>query len=132
VNSEFSCHLCRSLSKTLVAAAVCLSLSCSGCGYPEVSPKTYELAKALYSATNLEQLERLDVVEEMVGHAMERQEITSREADYLVNIINRAREGDWKQAQQQARRLMVDQVGTSPSKSNPHSHSPRFKSSPPP
>lgn len=92
-----------------------------GCGYPEVSPKAYELTKALYSATNLKQVERLNAVESLIEEAVKAQEITAQEADYLSDIITRAREGDWEKAQEETRALMEDQIGSS--QSQPHSHS---------
>ena len=107
---------------TLVVAAFLVSVLFSGCGYPEVSPKTYELAKALYSATNLNQVERLDAVETLINDAVEREEISSSEADYLLGIISRARDGDWEHAQQETRKLMEDQIGSSQANSNQHTH----------
>lgn len=95
-------------SKTLIVLALLLL---AGCGYPEVSPKTYEIAKSLYAACNQKSEERLVAVEKLVQSSLEQQEISEREAQWLNAIINRAREGSWETAMQESRRLMEDQAG---------------------
>lgn len=83
----------------------------AGCGgYPEVSPKTYEFAKALYGICNRQQLEKLDPVTEQIEAARDADEITAREAGWLLEIVETAGAGDWTAATAEARRLMEDQV----------------------
>jgi len=82
-----------------------------GCGYPEVSPKTYEISKALYSVCNQKSTERLETVQTLIQSSLEKQEITDREADWLNGIIGQAQEGDWDRALQESRRIMEDQAG---------------------
>ena len=87
------------------------SLLLSGCGYPEVSPKTYELSKALYSVCNQKSPERLDKVQALIQSSLNQEEITSREADWLNGIIKQAQAGEWDEALQESRRIMEDQAG---------------------
>ncbi|QDU17329.1 hypothetical protein CA11_51700 [Gimesia maris] len=86
-------------------------LPLSGCGYPAVSPKTYEISKALYSVCNQKSTERLETVEELIQTSLEKNEITEREAGWLNAIVTSANEGSWETATQEARRLMEDQTG---------------------
>lgn len=82
----------------------------AGCGYGEVSPETYQYAKALYSLSNRQQEERLAMVEEKIAAAAESGEISSTEAGWLQAICADCRSGDWQKAQSAARRIMQDQV----------------------
>lgn len=93
----------------------------AGCGYPEVSPKTYELAKAMYSVSNLKREDGIEKVESLIAESLQAGEITDGEADYLREIVQQCRDGEWDDAQQECRRLMEDQVGTR-QRSHPHQH----------
>ena len=90
---------------------LCGSLLLSGCGYPEVSPKTYELSKALYSVCNQKSTERLVKVQALIQSSLEQEEITSREADWLNGIIKQAQAGEWDEALRESRQIMEDQAG---------------------
>ena len=85
-------------------------LQFSGCGYGEVSPTTYEYAKALYSITNRQLSERLDAVSEQVAARHAAGEISGREAQWLEAIIDNARNERWQEAMESARQMMEDQV----------------------
>lgn len=106
----------------LLMAVLAVCLLGSGCGYPEVSPQTYSLAKSLYSATNLKQTERLDNIETLIEESLSHSEITPREADYLRDILETARAGHWEDAQLESRALMEDQIGSSQPQPNQHTH----------
>lgn len=93
----------------------------SGCGYPTVSPKTYEIAKALYSACNRQSDAHVELVSETIQAAKDGGEITSREASWLETIVDQARQGEWEAAMLECRKLMEDQIGREGSTS-PHSH----------
>lgn len=93
----------------------------AGCGYPEVSPKTYELAKALYSVSNLKRADGLEKVERLISESLQAEEITDTEADYLREILQQCRDGEWDDAQQECRSLMEDQVGRQRTPA-PHQH----------
>tara|TARA_R110002111_G_C6007511_1_gene374225 strand:- start:366 stop:635 length:270 start_codon:yes stop_codon:yes gene_type:complete len=82
----------------------------SGCGYPEVSPRTYEISKALYSVCNQKSQERLEIVTKLIQSSLENKEISASEADWLNGIIAQAREGDWQSASKEVRQMMEDQI----------------------
>ncbi|QDV20852.1 hypothetical protein Pan153_55310 [Gimesia panareensis] len=90
---------------------LCGGLMLTGCGYPEVSPKTYEISKALYSVCNQKSTERLETVQKLVQSSLEQEEISQREAEWLGEIIKQARQGEWEAALRETRQIMEDQVG---------------------
>ena len=81
-----------------------------GCGYGEVSPKTYEYAKALYSICNRKDAGRLDVIETQIKEDTDAGQLNEQEADWLLAIVEDARQADWQAAGQAARRMMEDQI----------------------
>lgn len=92
-------------------AAIALGvLLVSGCGYGEVSPAAYEYAKALYGVANREAADRLDGVADQIKADEASGEITPTEAEWLGEIVEQARAGDWPGAAAAARRMMQDQV----------------------
>lgn len=98
----------KCLYTTLLAFVV---LQLNACGYPEVSPQTYKISKALYSACNQKSEERLQVVSKLIQSSLEKKEITDREAQYLNDIIAQAKDNQWETAMVEARSLMEDQIG---------------------
>lgn len=107
---------------TMLLALCLVALCClPGCGYPEVSPRTYEIAKALYSVSNLKRTEGIPKVETLIADSLQAGEITDREADYLNEIVECCRDGKWESAQRECRELMEDQVGVE-RESTPHQH----------
>ena len=99
------------LYKTGFALTMLAMVSLSGCGYPEVSPKTYEISKTLYSVCNQKSKERLAVVEEMIQSSLEKEEISESEAGWLNEIITKAQNKEWESAMLESRRIMEDQAG---------------------
>ena len=93
---------------TLLRSVFVMSLA--GCGYSEVSPLTYDYAKALYSATNRQDAEQLAFIRVKVDASLEDDQLTDKEARWLVDIIDTATSGDWDEACDLARRMMLDQV----------------------
>lgn len=93
------------MAAALIAAAV------SGCGYPKVSEKAYEISKALYGACNQQSEERLAKVSTVIEDSLEDGSLDEREGRWLRAIIATARGGDWGPAASEARRIMSDQVG---------------------
>ena len=87
-----------------------LSIFCSGCGYGDVSPKTYELATSLYNVSNRKLTGKLEAVTEQIESAQEQEEITAKEAGWLVAIVEQAQAENWDKAMKNARRIMEDQV----------------------
>ena len=89
----------------LVVASVC-----SGCGYGDVSPKTYQIATSLYNVSNRKLPEKLDTITQQIEVARDADEISAKEAKWLNSIVEKGKQEKWKQAMQAARRLMEDQV----------------------
>lgn len=94
----------------LVVLLVLTLLPLNGCGYPEVSPKTYELSKTLYSVCNQKSEERLEAVQKLIQSALGQNEINEREADWLNGIIAQAQDGNWDTATKEVRQMMEDQI----------------------
>lgn len=103
-------HRASGIGKRGLLAATVLAVVSVGCGYGEVSPVTYEYAKALYSLSNRRAAERIDAVETQIAAAAEAGELPQREAGWLLDICGQCRNGDWDGAQAAARRMMSDQV----------------------
>jgi hypothetical protein len=94
-----------------MATLVCVFLNfCSGCGYPEVGPKAYEISKALYSTCNLKRENDLDRVSEIIEQAASASEISESESEWLMAIVAQAKAGDWAAAEQEVRSILEDQT----------------------
>ncbi|MCA9215991.1 MAG: hypothetical protein KDB27_23150 [Planctomycetales bacterium] len=93
------------LSLILLAVPLCL-----GCGYGEVSPTAYEYSKALYSISNRKLEGRLDAVRHHNEVSHESGELTIQEANWLTSIVEDAKNKQWNDAMNSARRMMEDQV----------------------
>jgi hypothetical protein len=87
-----------------------VGLMLAGCGYGEVTPRCYDYAKALYSICNRRDADRLEEFAALVDADLQSGELGDQEADWLRDIAERARAGDWSDAQAAARRLLEDQV----------------------
>ena len=83
----------------------------SGCWYGKVSPRTYEIAKALYSVCNQKKTEKLEQVTELIASSLEENKISQREAKWLHQIIEQATKENWDTAMQESRQIMEDQTG---------------------
>lgn len=99
----------RTARRSAAIAVIILSMSI-GCGYGPVSSTGYEYAKALYSLSNRQSADRVDAVQAQISAARESGELSAREAKWLGNICEQCRNGNWKSAQSDARRIMADQV----------------------
>ena len=97
-------------AKTLAAIAVVILLIPSGCGYGTVSRTGYEYAKALYSLSNRQSADRVNAAQAQIDAAADSGELSAQEAEWLRNICEQCRNGNWKSAQSNARRMMTDQV----------------------
>ncbi len=96
----------------LLNAIPCFVLLCclAGCGYPKVSPKTYEISKALYSACNRKSAEHVAKASELIETHHESGDLSKREAKWLREIVRNAESGSWEAATLEARQLMEDQI----------------------
>jgi|GEM_PF-576102 len=99
----------HAMNRIRTLAVACL-IGAAGCGYPEVSPRTYELATALYSACNRRSEEHLEKVEALTEAARESGEITDRESQWIREIVEQARNGEWEPATLESRALLEDQA----------------------
>ena len=80
-------------------------------GYGEVSPRTYEFAKAIYAACLSKSNERLERVESMLTNSSDSQtEIPDKQREWLQGMVDLAKRGRWDTAANQARQMMEDQV----------------------
>ena len=92
----------------LLCASLCVWMGCSD--YQGISPTAYQYAKALYGVTNRKRSEKLNEVNNLITSSEQEGTITSEEADWLLGVIDDARQGNWETAQQTARQMMRDQV----------------------
>ena len=95
---------------TTFAFVILALFGVSGCGYPEVSPQTYALSKALLTACNLKREEQLIKVDKMIESHLQNGEISASEAKWLQAISKQGHQGEWETAAAEARQLMKDQV----------------------
>ncbi len=93
----------------VIALAILAAVAWFNQGYGEVSSKTYELSTALYTACMNRSEVHLSKVEELLGTEAN-ESIPSGERQWLQQIIDRARSGDWETAAKSARQIMEDQV----------------------
>lgn len=101
---------CRQPVIWLIGVAMCMN----GCGYPEVSGKTYEIANALYNASNRRSVEHIDKALAVIEEQLAAGEISGQEAEWLRAIAEQARSGDWEGAAAESRSLIADQVRNGP------------------
>ncbi len=100
--------------RCLLVCVFALGVSIAGCGYPQVSPKTYEVANALYAAANRQSIEHIDKAVEITDELLAAGEITEREAGWLKAIAEQAHAGAWDDAAVEARTLIADQAQPAP------------------
>lgn len=91
--------------------SILLLIALIGCSdYQGISPTAYQYAKALYNVTNRKRSDKLDEVNDLITSSKREGTITAQEADWLLGVIDNARDGDWETAQKTARQMMHDQV----------------------
>lgn len=94
----------------LLIAVIIAVIVLANRGYGKVGTKTYEYAMALYSITNRRDRTRLDKLAEMIDESKSEGDVTDKEARWLRQIVEKAREDEWETAASQARRMMDDQI----------------------
>ncbi|MCO6456599.1 MAG: hypothetical protein J5I93_14975 [Pirellulaceae bacterium] len=95
------------LSSCLLLSAIALL---AGCGrYPPVGSSAYELAESVAGVCNGRREAQLPAARQMIDNRQAAGLITSREASFLLEIIEQAERGDWERAERRARRLLLDQ-----------------------
>jgi hypothetical protein len=77
-----------------------------------VSSDAYGVAQALYGSCLARSDDRLDMLDTLLAGASDEQslQITQQEKKWLGLMIQKARNGDWKSAASEARRMMENQV----------------------
>lgn len=80
-----------------------------GSGYGKVSPKTYEFATAMYSASLTKNERHLEKIEQLLAQT-EDDALANHERTWIQNWIRMARSGDWDTVANQSKRMMEDQV----------------------
>ena len=99
------------ISRFTVLLLVLLLIALAGCSdYQGISPTAYQYAKALYNVTNRKRSEKLDDVNDLITSSKREGTITTQEADWLLEIVDDARKGNWETAQKTSRQMMRDQV----------------------
>ncbi|TWT49797.1 hypothetical protein KOR42_38690 [Thalassoglobus neptunius] len=109
MNENTHCHHLRIWKNALFVLSLALIVT-SGCGYPEVSPQSYGLTKALYAICNRADERRLAEFEQRLSQELEAGRISDSEVAMFESIIQMAEGGDWKSAMQECRQVMVDHV----------------------
>lgn len=96
----------------LVCAVMLLSLvGSSGCSsYGRVSPASYDFAAAMYSISNTKSADRLPTFEQKLAEAKQGGSVTAQEAQWLEEILESARAGEWQSAAVASRTMMVEQA----------------------
>ena len=96
---------------TLLLAAVILFSLFSGCQqYGSVSLSACHVATALYSICNQRDEKRLSVVEQKIDELTSSDELSGKESGWLLDIVSRARQGEWPEAMADARTMLSEQV----------------------
>lgn len=79
-------------------------------GYGEISSDAYQYARSLYTVCNQKDLQRLEKVEAMIESDHKSQKINDRDHDYLMGLVEMARDGNWAKAQEEIRVLLEAQI----------------------
>ena len=97
-------------SSNLLMAALTFALCVAGCGYGPVSPKAYEHAKAIYTLANMKAATAIEETEAAITADADAGLLSAQEAEWLADLCNDCRQGDWKNAQSAARKMMDEQT----------------------
>lgn len=84
--------------------------STSGCGYPKVSGRAYEMTMALEAAFADREVDALVSARAMLDKFRSAEEISASEHAELSEMIGIAEGGDWERAAKSARQLLEAQV----------------------
>ena len=98
-------------TKPAYMATFMLAILLSGCNrYGTVSASTYEISKSLYSICNRQDAKAIETVKKVIEERHAAEEITYREQQWLLDIVQTATTGEWSAAMQDARTMMMEQV----------------------
>ena len=100
----------RTASRRFLLLGLLNLLFVVGCSYGEISGQAYEYAKALYSISNRQDSNRIAVIADRIREDTTAGQLTEQEANWLLAIVEDARQEDWQAAGRAARRMMEDQI----------------------
>jgi len=85
-------------------------LGWAGCQrYPEMSPRAFEIAKAIDNLCNLKNTDQIPNARQKVNTDLQSGLITDREHGWLMSVLDDAEAGNWEQASATARQLLTSQ-----------------------
>lgn len=90
-------------------ATVSLTVGC-GREYAGASEQTYKIATALVAICDRKVEPKLAEVETLIEEGVKNDSVSEREANYLQDIVEQARAGEWEAAEEKARQVLSDQV----------------------
>lgn len=84
----------------------------TGCGreYAGASEQTYKIATALVNICDRKAEDKFEVVETLIDDGVRDGKVSEREAGYLRDIVQQAKDGEWESAEARARQVLSDQV----------------------
>lgn len=95
----------------LIAGLLIVGIASSGCGsYGRVSPATYDFAAAMYTISNTKSADKLPTFEQKLAEAKQGGSVTPKEAEWLEEMLESARAGEWQTAAVASRTMMVEQT----------------------
>jgi hypothetical protein len=79
-------------------------------GYGEISNNAYQYARSLYTVCNQRDSQRLEKIVAMIEADLQAQKISNRDHQYLMGLVQKAKAGEWDDAQESIRQLLEAQV----------------------
>ena len=64
----------------------------------------------MYSTCNLKRQDDLDKVAAAIEQAASESEITESESEWLLKVVQKAKDGQWEAAEQEVRSILEDQT----------------------
>lgn len=98
----------KPLMHCLTMTLVLSGLIC-GCGHPQVSRGTYELAKVIDNLCSYRKPGQIDAARELIRKEHASKSISDSEQTLLMGILDQAQSGDWQGAGLEARGLLQAQ-----------------------
>lgn len=83
-------------------------------GYGETSEQGYAYSMALVTACNQRDVDKLNLIADMIEADLESGKLNPTESRWLMEIIEKGHRGDWDAANRDVRRLMRDQLQPAP------------------
>lgn len=104
--------LSRPMRIAAVLFVVCFVVAIASCGrpYADASDASYAIAMSLVTISSRQMTDKLDDVDALIDTRLASEDLSEGEAGYLREIVEFGRNGDWEEAQRQARAVLSDQV----------------------